>query len=182
MNNKVYSITFGGIGGQGVLKAAELCGWAAMYAGYHVKKSEVHGMAQRGGSVESHLRFGRRVFSPLVPAGRADFLVCFHVEEQPRLRAFLRNDGIDLTDYLPRAEQAVSDPRGMNTCMVGVLAARLPIKEEHWMKAIETVFKGKGVEENKKVFLDGRKIGQFSAEGVPPSNRRQDRRDMKGQS
>jgi indolepyruvate ferredoxin oxidoreductase beta subunit len=159
-NNKVYSITFGGIGGQGVLKAAELCSWAAMFAGYHVKKSEVHGMAQRGGSVESHVRFGKRVFSPLVPAGGADFLVCFYREEQPRLQIFLKKDGVDLTDYLEKVEQAVSNPRGVNTCLVGVLSTRLPLKEEHWMKAIEEVFKGKGVEENKQVFLDGRGIGQ----------------------
>jgi indolepyruvate ferredoxin oxidoreductase beta subunit len=157
MNNKVYSITFGGIGGQGVLKASELCGWAAMFAGYHVKKSEVHGMAQRGGSVESHLRFGKRVFSPLVPAGGADFLICFHQDEHPRLMGFLKPD---LTAYLEKAEKAVDNPRGVNTCLVGVLSAKLPIKEESWMKAIEVVFKGKGVEENKKVFLDGRTIGQ----------------------
>ena len=158
--NKVYSVTFGGIGGQGVLKAAELCGWAAMFAGYHVKKSEVHGMAQRGGSVESHVRFGKRVFSPLVPAGGADFLVCFHRDEQPRLRTFLKTDGVDLTDCLEKAEQAVGHPRGLNTCLVGVLSAKLPLKEEHWMKAIEVVFKGKGVKDNKKVFSDGREIGQ----------------------
>jgi len=161
MNEKVCSITFGGIGGQGVLKASEICGWAAMFAGYHVKKSEVHGMAQRGGSVESHLRFGKRVFSPLVPAGGADFLVCFHQEEQPRLQSFLKKDGVDLTVYLAKVEQAIDNPRALNTCLVGVLSARLPIKEEYWMKAIEAVFKGKAVEENKKVFLDGRKIGQL---------------------
>jgi indolepyruvate ferredoxin oxidoreductase beta subunit len=51
-----YNITFGGIGGQGTIKASELVGWAAMYEGFHVKKSEVHGMSQRGGSVESHVR------------------------------------------------------------------------------------------------------------------------------
>jgi indolepyruvate ferredoxin oxidoreductase beta subunit len=160
MSNKVYSITFGGIGGQGVLKASEICGWAAMFAGYHVKKSEVHGMSQRGGSVESHVRFGKRVFSPLVPAGGADFLVCFHQEEHPRLLSFLKPDGVDLAGYLEKAEKAIDNPRGLNTCLVGVLSAKLPIREECWMKAIETVFKGKGVEENKKVFLDGRKIGQ----------------------
>jgi len=160
MNSKVYSITFGGIGGQGILKASEICAWAAMFAGYHVKKSEVHGMSQRGGSVESHVRFGKRVFSPLVPAGGADFLVCFHQEEHPRLLGFLTQDGTDLTGYLEKAEKAVENPRGLNTCLVGVLSAKLPIKEEYWMKAIEAVFKGKGVEENKKVFLDGRKIGQ----------------------
>jgi indolepyruvate ferredoxin oxidoreductase beta subunit len=160
MNSKVYSITFGGIGGQGVLKASEICGWAAMFAGYHVKKSEVHGMSQRGGSVESHVRFGKRVFSPLVPIGGADFLVCFHQEEHPRLLGFLKPDGVDMTGYLERAEKAVENPRGLNTCLVGVLSAKLPIQEEYWMKAIEAVFKGKGVEENKKVFLDGRKMGE----------------------
>ena len=71
MADKTYNITFGGTGGQGILKAAEICGWAAMFAGYHVKKSEVHGMAQRGGSVESHVRFGKKVFSPIVSAGRS---------------------------------------------------------------------------------------------------------------
>ena len=131
-----------------------------MFAGYHVKKSEVHGMAQRGGSVESHVRFGKRVFSPLVPPGGADFLVCFHPEEQARLSAFLKRDGVDLTDYLDKVSQAIDNPRALNTCLVGVLSAKLPIKEEHWMKAIEAVFKNKGVEENKKVFLDGRKMGQ----------------------
>ena len=118
-------------------------------------------MSQRGGSVESHVRFGKRVYSPLVPVGGADVLVCFHLEEHPRLQAFLKKEGVDLTGYLEKATQAMADnPRGLNTCLVGVLSAKLPIKEEYWMKAIETVFKGKGVEENKKVFLDGRKLGQ----------------------
>jgi len=161
MKDNVVSITFGGIGGQGVLKASEICSWAALFAGYHVKKSEVHGMAQRGGSVESHVRFGKRVYSPLVPRGGADILVCFHLEEHPRLEPFLKKDGVDLVDFLDKAALAMADnPRGLNTCLVGVLSAKLPIKEEHWIKAIETVFKGKGVEENKKVFLDGRKLGQ----------------------
>ena len=161
MKDKVYSITFGGIGGQGVLKASEICSWAALFAGYHVKKSEVHGMAQRGGSVESHVRFGKRVYSPLVSMGGADVLVCFHLEEHPRLEPFLKKDGVDLTDFLAKVTTAMANnPRGLNTCLVGVLSAKLPIKEEHWMKAIETVFKGKGVEENKTVFLDGRKLGQ----------------------
>jgi indolepyruvate ferredoxin oxidoreductase beta subunit len=160
MNDQAFSITFGGVGGQGILKASEICGWAAMYAGYHVKKSEVHGMAQRGGSVESHLRFGKKVYSPLIPAGRADFLVCFHHDERPRLKTFLKKDGTDLSRYLDEAQEAISNPRCLNTCLVGVLAANLPIEEDCWMKAIEAVFKKKVVAENKKVFLQGRKIGQ----------------------
>src|SRR5512143_3007592 len=98
MADKTYNITFGGTGGQGILKAAEICGWAAMLAGYHVKKSEVHGMAQRGGSVESHVRFGKKVFSPIVQEGTADVLLCFHPEEHDRLKAFLKPDGRDLAE------------------------------------------------------------------------------------
>lgn len=159
MKDTVYSITFGGIGGQGVLKASEICGWAALYAGYHIKKSEVHGMAQRGGSVESHLRFGRKVYSPLISAGGADFLVCFHHDEQPRLKAFLKKGGTDLTTLLDKANEAIENPRCLNTCLVGVLSPKLPISEECWMKAIDTVFKKAVVAENKKVFLAGRDIG-----------------------
>ncbi len=160
MKDTVYSITFGGIGGQGVLKASEICGWAALYAGYHIKKSEVHGMAQRGGSVESHLRFGKRVYSPLIVPGGADFLVCFHRDEQPRLKAFLKKGGIDMTDFLDKVQEAIDDPRSLNTALVGVLSPKLPIDEGCWMKAIETVFKPAIVAENKKVFLMGREIGR----------------------
>jgi indolepyruvate ferredoxin oxidoreductase beta subunit len=160
MKDKTYNITFGGTGGQGILKAAEICGWAAMYAGYHVKKSEVHGMAQRGGSVESHLRFGKKVFSPLVQQGGADILLCFHLEEHDRLKTFLKADGIDLIEYLEKAKATIENPRHLNTFLVGVLSAYLPIKPDCWQKAIEAVFKKKYVEENKGVFLKGREMGQ----------------------
>jgi indolepyruvate ferredoxin oxidoreductase beta subunit len=161
MADKIYNITFGGTGGQGILKAAEICGWAAMFAGYHVKKSEVHGMAQRGGSVESHVRFGKKVFSPVVAAGSTDVLVCFHPEEHDRLKAFLKPDGKDLMDYLEKANKAIDNPRHLNVFLVGVLSAFLPIKPDCWQKAIEAVFKKKYVEENKGVFLKGREMGQL---------------------
>ena len=64
-----------GLGGQGVLKASDILAEAAFAAGFDVKKADVHGMSQRGGSVRSDLRFGPRVFSPMVPAGEADVLV-----------------------------------------------------------------------------------------------------------
>jgi indolepyruvate ferredoxin oxidoreductase beta subunit len=160
MDNKIYNITFGGIGGQGILKASEICGWAAMLDGWHVKKSEVHGMAQRGGSVESHVRFGRKVYSPLVEAGAADFLLTFHKDEHLRLKAFLRKGGIDLTDYLDKAEAAVENPRHVNTYLVGVLSAYLPVKEASWLEAIRRVFPEKILEENIKVFMAGRRAIQ----------------------
>jgi len=73
----VTSVLLAGVGGQGVLLASEILAEAAALAGHDVKKSEVHGMAQRGGSVVSHLRFGPEVHSPLIPRGGADFLVSF---------------------------------------------------------------------------------------------------------
>lgn len=156
----VYNITFGGIGGQGILKASEICSWAAMFDGFHVKKSEVHGMAQRGGSVESHVRFGKQVYSPLISVGGADCLVCFHIEEHERLKAFLKPDGKDLIGYLDKVKTVIENPKHLNTFLVGVLSASLPITMDSWMKAIETVFKKKIVEENKGVFLKGREMGQ----------------------
>lgn len=161
MQDKTYNITFGGTGGQGILKAAEILGWAAMFAGYHVKKSEVHGMAQRGGSVESHLRFGKKVFSPVVPAGGADVLVCFHSEEHDRLKVFLKAEGKDLIEYLEKAKTAIENPRQLNVFLVGVLSAYLPIKPEFWLQAIEAVFKKKYVDENKGVFLKGREMAEL---------------------
>ena len=147
-----YNITFGGIGGQGIIKASELVGWAAMYEGYHVKKSEVHGMSQRGGSVESHVRFGKKIFSPLVSPGGADFLLCFQGDEHNRLKPFLKKDGIDLVDYLKPALDMIDNPRYLNTALVGVLAAHLPISNASWQKALKTVFKPKILPGNKAVF------------------------------
>jgi indolepyruvate ferredoxin oxidoreductase, beta subunit len=161
MKDKTYNVTFGGTGGQGILKAAEICGWAAMLAGCHVKKSEVHGMAQRGGSVESHVRFGKKVYSPVVAAGTADVLVCFHPEEHERLKAFLKPDGIDLAEYLEKAKTVIENPRDLNVFLVGVLSAYLPVKTEFWLQAIESVFKKKYVEQNKGVFLKGRETAKL---------------------
>ena len=160
MKNSVCNITFGGIGGQGVLKASEIMGWAAVYAGYHVKKSEVHGMAQRGGSVESHVRFGKTIYSPLVAEGSTDYLVTFHHDEHDRLKVFLKKDGVDLIEYLDDAVKAIESPRYLNTFLVGVLSAKLDIPKDCWTKAIKTVFKKEFVASNKKVFLDGWRLGQ----------------------
>ena len=153
---KMVNILFCGTGGQGVLAVAEICGWAALLEGLHVKKSEVHGMAQRGGSVESHLRFGKEVFSPLIPKGEVDFLVSFHKDEHQRLKMFLKPGGKDLLEVLDKAHRFIHDKRFMNIFILGALSAYLPLKEESWFKAIEMVFSGKRPEENKQVFVKGR--------------------------
>ncbi len=149
------SVFFCGVGGQGVLTAAEVCGWAAILDGFHVKKSEVHGMAQRGGSVESHLRFGEKVFSPLIPEGQADILVPFNKEEEQRHINMLRSGGVDLINELDRA-MAIPDKKFVNTFMLGALSSRLDIKEESWHEAIKIVYKGRKLEENIKYFDAGR--------------------------
>lgn len=139
-----------------MLTAAEVCGWAAIFAGQHVKKSEVHGMAQRGGSVESHLRFGGEVYSPLIPYGTADFLLSSHADEGARLAGFLKKGGIDLTPVLNSAAAVVDDKRYINTYLLGVLSQNVSIPEDCWLRAIDRVFARKNAAHNKEVFLLGR--------------------------
>ena len=158
MNQSTYKIFFCGTGGQGVLMASEVAGVAALLSGSHVKKSEVHGMAQRGGSVESHLIFGDTVFSPLIAPGQADFLVCFHEAEAKRLSHFLKPGGTNFLPYLADAP-ALPDARLINTYLLGVLSAMLPIEQQHWMAAIEKVV-GKKIEENKRAFALGVERGK----------------------
>ncbi|MBF0485119.1 MAG: indolepyruvate oxidoreductase subunit beta [Candidatus Omnitrophica bacterium] len=155
MKNNTTNILFCGTGGQGVLKAAEVTGWAAIFAGFHAKKSEVHGMAQRGGSVESHVRFGKEVFSPLIPKGEVNFLVAFHSGEEERLKTFLAPDGKSLLEFLLLAHKKGGDPRYWNTYVLGALAAHLSIPQECWIEALEHEFKTKNLADNKRVFLEG---------------------------
>jgi indolepyruvate ferredoxin oxidoreductase beta subunit len=155
---KTYNVLFCGIGGQGVLKASEVAGVAAVNSGYHVKKSEVHGMAQRGGSVESHLRFGAVVWSPIIRPAQADFLVSFYEDESNRLRFFLKPDGIDLTRFLLDKEH-LPEPRFLNTHFLGILAAHLPIATDIWLSALQTVVP-KRIDENKQVFMAGFELGK----------------------
>lgn len=82
-----------GVGGQGILLTSEMLSCVAMKAGYDVKKSEVHGMAQRGGVVSSHVRFGKKIHSPLIPLGQADIIMAFEAMEAIRWIHFLDRNG-----------------------------------------------------------------------------------------
>jgi len=86
------NILFSGVGGQGILLASELTAYAQLEAGFDVKKSEVHGMAQRGGSVVAHLKYGERVYSPLIEPGTADIQVAFEELEAARYLPYLHKD------------------------------------------------------------------------------------------
>jgi len=73
--SKITNVLIVGVGGQGIVLASDIISLAALYAGHDVKKSEIHGMSQRGGSVFSHIRFGDKVYSPVIPEGEVDILL-----------------------------------------------------------------------------------------------------------
>jgi indolepyruvate ferredoxin oxidoreductase beta subunit len=94
------SVVFAGVGGQGVILASKVLMEAAMSAGFDVRESEVHGMAQRGGSVECNVRFGKKVYSPLIAKGDADFIVAFETLEALRKIEYLKKGGMIIVNRL----------------------------------------------------------------------------------
>ncbi len=89
----VTNVLMAGVGGQGIILASEVLAKAAAQAGMQVKKSDVHGMAQRGGSVTSHVRFGDVVYSPLIPDGETDILMASECLEGLRMLPYLKPGG-----------------------------------------------------------------------------------------
>ena len=104
-NNKITNILVVGIGGQGVMTATEILAKSAIELGHDAKKTEVAGMAQRGGVVSSHLRFGNKVLSPQIAVGDADILLAFEAAEGLRWKHMLKANGVALlntTNYRRR--------------------------------------------------------------------------------
>jgi indolepyruvate ferredoxin oxidoreductase, beta subunit len=93
MENSTTNILVAGVGGQGVILASDIMSEVFMEAGYDVKKSEIHGMAMRGGIVTSHFRFGKKVYSPLIKEGEVDILFAFEQLEGLRWVNHLKPDG-----------------------------------------------------------------------------------------
>lgn len=106
--SKVTNILVVGIGGQGVMTAAEILAQAAIGLGFDAKKTEVAGMAQRGGVVSSHVRFGPKVLSPEIASGEADILVGFEAAEAMRWCNYLRPDGVAMVNTLRLVPPVVS--------------------------------------------------------------------------
>ena len=90
----VVNVVMSGVGGQGVLVASDILVRVAMLAGLDTKKSEVHGMAQRGGSVVSQIRYGEKIYSPLIEKGSADIILAFEKLEAVRYLDFLKPNGV----------------------------------------------------------------------------------------
>jgi indolepyruvate ferredoxin oxidoreductase beta subunit len=98
MNNGVTNILVAGVGGQGVILASDVMADTFLEAGYDVKKSEVHGMAQRGGSVSSHVRFGEKVYSPIIKMGDVDYLCMMEKMEILRWLNYCNKSSVILMD------------------------------------------------------------------------------------
>ena len=94
MNDAVTNILLSGVGGQGIILASDVMAEVFLEAGFDVKKSEVHGMAQRGGSVTSHVRFGKKVYSPIIKQGDVDILFSFEQLESLRWLNYVKPDGV----------------------------------------------------------------------------------------
>ena len=87
-----------GVGGQGTLLASKMLGYVLLQQGYDVKVSEVHGMSQRGGSVVTYVRYGIKVYSPVIDKGEADVIISFEKLEAARWLEFLKKDGTIITN------------------------------------------------------------------------------------
>lgn len=97
---QVKNILFVGVGGQGTILASKILSEGLVEAGFDVKMSEIHGMAQRGGSVSTQVRYGSKIYSPIIGIGQADILVCFEAMEALRYLEFLKIGGkILVNDY-----------------------------------------------------------------------------------
>jgi len=154
MSRSVFNIKIAGLGGMGVLSASHVLAQAAFLAGHDVKKAEVHGMSQRGGSVASDIRFGLRVLSPMIPPGEIDFLVALAPEWSDLHRGELRPGGrlIVPEDINPAR---IPNKRSLNVAMLGALSRCLPLPEEHWLAALDGAFPEKLHASNREAFRLG---------------------------
>ena len=146
MANNTKNIMIVGVGGQGTLLTSRILGGITVDAGYDVKLSEVHGMAQRGGSVVTFVRYGEKVAEPIVEEGQADLLIAFETLEAKRYAHFLKKDGVLVVN-----EQRI-DPI---TVVTGVASYPEGIVEE--LEKEYTVYKINAMDEalklgNSKVF------------------------------
>jgi len=168
------NIIIAGVGGQGILTIASIIDLAAMNIGLHVKQAEVHGMSQRGGAVESHLRISdSELFSDLIPLGKADLILSIEPMESLRYLPFLSKDGIIVTateayknianypdenlifkEIEKSAKHVLVDAASIarevgniktfNVVMLGAASAYIGIGIDELEKAIEQYFSAKG--------------------------------------
>ena len=150
------NITVAGLGGQGVLKVTDILAEVLFRAGHDVKKSEVHGMSQRGGSVSSEVRYGCEVASPMVPEGESDFLLVLEPTQiEVNLHKLKAGGVLIVPDDVPLDK--LKNQKALNIMMLGALSSRLPeIPEELWIEVLKTFLPEKLHELNLEMFRLGR--------------------------
>ncbi len=171
-----------GVGGQGTLLASRILGNTVINEGFDVKLSEVHGMSQRGGSVVTYVKYGDKVYSPIVDKGEADIILAFELLEAYRALPYLKKGGkiivnnqkIDpmpvisgltkypenIADKLPDATvvdalslaKEAGNIKAVNVVLIGVMAKSTDIPYEKWVETIKTTVPAKFLDVNLKAF------------------------------
>lgn len=188
MDNKNFNIILAGVGGQGIITLLSIIDEAAFVQGYDVKSSELHGLSQRGGGVQAHVRFGRKINSPLIPDGKADLVISLEMTEALRALAitgkqtkFLVNEyyfpfqgspslediknNVKINNFHLVPASAICKEKFQNEVLstlyiLGFAVGRkmLPIKKESVIKAINNIVPEKYREMNIKAFELGENI------------------------
>jgi indolepyruvate ferredoxin oxidoreductase, beta subunit len=156
----ITNVRMAGIGGQGIIRASDILAQVAFQSGWQVKKSELHGMSQRGGSVSSDVRFGKTVFSPMIPLNETDFLLVSAADQIENNRYCLRPTGVLIAlHHIPEA--SLPHRRSVNIALLGVLSLYLSFNVELWHAVIQDHFKSELHEANQKAFILGRQTGKI---------------------
>ncbi|MDZ8120398.1 2-oxoacid:acceptor oxidoreductase family protein [Pontiella agarivorans] len=153
--NKVTNVKFAGLGGQGILTCTDILGRVVFDMGNDVKKAEVHGMSQRGGSITSDLRFGDKVLSPMISAGQADFLVVMGEDLVEANQYFLKDGGMLVKPSDFEVDQ-LTNKRTLNVALLGALSKHMPFSVEQWMDAVRAQLPERLHEVNEAAFMLGR--------------------------
>jgi len=168
------NIILSGVGGQGILTIAAVLDTAALANNLNVKQSEVHGMSQRGGAVQSHVRISDKpIFSDLIPQGKADMIISVEPMELLRYLPYLKKDGYLITDSNPfeninnypeletlykeikshknhilidavKIAKDLGNSKAANIVLLGAASSLIPLSDESFQKAIATLFQRKG--------------------------------------
>ncbi len=167
-NNKIVNILLSGVGGQGIIIASNILTEVAMKTGFDVKKSEVHGMSQRGGTVVSQVRYGEKIYSPLIKKGEADIILAFEKLESVRFLEYLKPNGLIIYNSLEITPLTVyfsniDYPKNINDICKDITSNIIPVnasvclKKLGNIKILNTIMLGvlsRFLEFNKSIWLD----------------------------
>lgn len=177
-----------GVGGQGIILVSKVLSAAALKSGFDIKQTEVHGMAQRGGSVVSHVKFGKKIYSPVIQEKSADYILGFEKLEAVRYLKYLKDDGLlicndlkmkpvslpeypdkDINKLLKSVKHILIDgakycdelneKKVLNIFLFGVLSNYLPFSNNVIEEVFKSLIKENYLEINSKAYYLGRKEG-----------------------